>query len=280
METKEIRNYLISVIVPCFNQAQYLHEALDSLINQSFQCWECIIVNDGSPDNTEDVALKYCKKDSRFQYLKKENGGLSSARNSGIKIAKGELILPLDADDIIGSAYLEKAVAVFSENRDVSVVYCEAKKIGIVNENWILPKYSFKELLLNNVIFCTAFFRKEAWEYCNGYDENLKTGFEDWDFWLKILDEKSKVYKIPEVLFFYRVKEVSMLKTLINSDQDNINWQIFEKNISKYKMYYRSPVEYYLEDHIQAKLNQEILNSRSYKIGNKIVRFLNLFSLK
>lgn len=72
---------LISVIVPCYNQAQYLDECLQSVLDQTYQNWECIIVNDGSPDNTEEIALRWTKKDSRFRYLKKENEGLSSARN-------------------------------------------------------------------------------------------------------------------------------------------------------------------------------------------------------
>ena len=96
-------NPLISVIVPCYNQAQYLDECLQSVLNQIYTDWECIIVNDGSPDHTEEVAKKWLEKDSRFRYIYKETGGLSSARNAGIKIAKGEWIQFLDCDDFISS---------------------------------------------------------------------------------------------------------------------------------------------------------------------------------
>lgn len=111
----------ISVVVPCYNQAQYLDECLQSVLNQTYQDWECIIVNDGSPDNTEDVAKSWAEKDTRFIYLSKENGGLSSARNAGIEIAKGEWILPLDADDKIGERYLELAEKEF-ENDFVEII--------------------------------------------------------------------------------------------------------------------------------------------------------------
>ncbi|WP_374360648.1 glycosyltransferase family 2 protein, partial [Cloacibacterium sp.] len=74
---------LISVVVPCYNQAQYLDECLQSVLNQTYQDWECIIVNDGSPDHTEEIAKNWVEKDTRFIYLSKENGGLSSARNAG-----------------------------------------------------------------------------------------------------------------------------------------------------------------------------------------------------
>ena len=107
-------NKIISVVIPCYNQAEFLPETLDSLIAQDYRDWEGIIVNDGSLDNTEEVALTYLKKDRRLKYIKKENGGLSSARNCGIEHASGEFILPLDSDDIIKPEYLSKAIEAFS----------------------------------------------------------------------------------------------------------------------------------------------------------------------
>ncbi|MFV8358229.1 glycosyltransferase family 2 protein, partial [Flavobacterium sp. XS1P32] len=92
-----MNNPQVSIIVPCFNQAQYLSEALKSVLEQTYENWECIIVNDGSPDDTKQIAQKWVEKDSRFKYIFKENGGLSSARNEGINYAKGTFILPLDA---------------------------------------------------------------------------------------------------------------------------------------------------------------------------------------
>src|SRR5665647_2316811 len=82
----------ISVIIPCYNQAHFLNESVGSVIAQTYTNWECIIVNDGSTDDTEKVALEISQKDNRIQYIKKENGGLSSARNAGLNIAKLSLI--------------------------------------------------------------------------------------------------------------------------------------------------------------------------------------------
>ena len=98
---------LVSVIIPCYNQAQYLPDALGSVLAQTYPHWECIVVNDGSPDNTEEVAQQWCEKDNRFRYLHKQNGGLSSARNAGLDAAKGDYIQFLDADDAIHSEKLE-----------------------------------------------------------------------------------------------------------------------------------------------------------------------------
>ena len=85
-------NILVSIIVPCYNQAHFLDEALQSVLSQTYTNWECIIVNDGSPDNTENIAEKWLAVDSRFKYIKKDNGGLSSARNIGIKMSKIEQV--------------------------------------------------------------------------------------------------------------------------------------------------------------------------------------------
>ena len=97
-------NHTISVIVPCYQQGEYLSETLNSVLNQTYPYWECIIVNDGSTDNTKEVAALFCQKDNRFHYIEKENQGPSIARNTGINASQGEFILPLDADDIIAQA--------------------------------------------------------------------------------------------------------------------------------------------------------------------------------
>ena len=103
-------NDLVSIIIPCYNQADYLPETLESIIQQTYPDWEAIIVNDGSPDNTEEIALQYTQKDSRFKYYKKENGGLSSARNYGIHRANGKYIIPLDSDDLIAPTFIEEGI--------------------------------------------------------------------------------------------------------------------------------------------------------------------------
>lgn len=101
---------LVSVIIPCYNKAAFLAEALDSVFMQSYSNWECIIINDGSLDNTQNIAKSYAIKDNRFKYLCQDNQGVSIARNNGIKASSGIFILPLDADDTIEPTYIEKAV--------------------------------------------------------------------------------------------------------------------------------------------------------------------------
>lgn len=223
-------NPFISIIVPCYKQAQYLDECLQSVLDQTYHDWECIIVNDGSPDNTAEVAKKWVSKDGRFKYFYKENGGLSSTRNFGIQKAEGEWILPLDCDDYISNNYLDLAKSNF-DNQNLKVIYCEAEKFGIVNEKWELEEFSLGKLAIKNLIFCSAFFRKEDWESVGGYDENLLHGLEDWDFWISLLKNNGEVLKLNAICFFYRIKNNSMLVELKNNHEDEAIAYIEKKHI-------------------------------------------------
>lgn len=207
-------NNKVSIIVPCYNQAQYLDEALQSVVEQTYTHWECIIVNDGSQDNTEEKANEWVAKDARFLYLKKENGGLSSARNFGIEYAKGEFVLPLDADDKFAVNYILQAMQSFQEDSSLKVVYCRAEKFGDATGIWELEPFSLLNLCTNNMIFCSALFRKIDWELVGGYDEKMAFGWEDWEFWISILKNGGKVKCLDEVGFYYRVKFNSMVKSM------------------------------------------------------------------
>ena len=254
-----------SIIVPCYQQAEYLNEALLSVQNQTFTNWECIIINDGSNDKTEEIAEYWCNSDSRFRYLKQENKGLSSARNEGIKIALGSYILPLDADDKIGEHYLEKAFP-FIENNEKKLVYCKAKKFGLENVNWKLPTYSYSKLLIGNIIFCSAIFRKVDFFLTSGYDESMKIGYEDWDFWLHLLSKEDKVHQLNSIEFFYRIKSRSMLNTIDQNDSRVLRNIIFKKHINKYLNDW-DPI---LEHREYKELISMYKNSIDYKFGNLI----------
>ena len=270
---------LISVIVPCYNQSIYMDECLQSVLDQTYQNWECIIVNDGSPDNTEEVAMKWVEKDSRFNYLYKENGGLSSARNAGIEIANGEWILPLDCDDKIGSQYLELATVQF--DKDYTIIYCEAEFFGDKKGKWELPEFSTLELSKGNPIFCTAFYKKSSWQKVNGYDTNMIHGLEDWEFWLSIIHESGKVFKIDEVLFYYRIKNQSMI-TELNVDKKTKMLKYIEKKHIDFFHNHLGSMHFLQESNINLSQNFDRLNirfseftsSKRYKLMDKIFSFL------
>lgn len=259
---------LISIIVPCYNQAKYLSATLNSVLAQTYEDWECVIVNDGSKDNTKEVAHFFCDKDSRFIYVEQINKGLSSARNIGIKHSKGKYILPLDADDKIAPQYITKAISYLEQNVKCKLVYSRAAFFGMRRGEWNLPDYSLERLLAQNCIFCSAIFRRTDFNKIGGYRTNMKYGHEDWDFWLSLLGDGGDVYKINEVLFFYRIRRNSMARLLDAEKLKYLRHQLWENHRDLYAKYYwdiTTSFEYL-----------GVINSIEYRVGKLILSPLRL----
>ncbi len=260
-------NPLVSVVIPCYNQAEYLPETLDSLLTQTYQNWEAIIVNDGSLDNTEQVANAYVNKDSRIKYIRQQNGGLSSARNCGIKIAQGEFILPLDSDDKIAPEYISEAMSAFKNNPALTLVYCKGEFFGTKKGVWEGLYYQgYRKQLLNNSIFCSAFFRKSDWERVGGYDESMRKGYEDWEFFIRLLNGEKEVYQIPILLFYYRIKDVSMV-TESKKEETSIEIEayIYSKHKDIYYEYFKASALRAYRDFERHKLKREKRRKKWYK---------------
>lgn len=263
-----MNNPVVSIIVPCYNQAEYLSEALNSVWVQSYKNWQCIIINDGSTDTTSNIAHEWICKDSRFTYIEQVNKGLSNARNTGLKFSRGEFILPLDSDDKISSNYIEEAVKLFLQIPNLKLVYCKATLFGDENKEWELPSYSFKKLLIENMIFCSAIYRKADVMYIMGYDEELKTGLEDWDLWIRLLSEDALIEQLPFVGFNYRIKHSSMHKDLLHSRQyfNDVKTQIVIKNIKIYEQNFL-PINSLLKEYSHLKeFERKIKSTLFYRI--------------
>ncbi len=186
---------IFTVVVPTYNQAQYLGEALDSLINQTFPLWEAIIVNDGSTDNTKEVIEKYLSLDKRFKAIHKENGGVASALNTGIKHAQGEWISWLSSDDFFEPNKLEIHFNAIIENPDIKFfhtawnVYLEDSKQKIAPIIWYdIPPVDFQVISLlktNYINGISIAIHKSVFENIGYFDEKLLQG-QDFDMWLRI----------------------------------------------------------------------------------------------
>ncbi len=199
----------VSVIIPCYNQGQYLAESIGSVLASDYQELEIIVVDDGSTD-PETCRILDSLDYPKTRLVRRQNGGLATARNSGIAASSGAYILPLDADDRIGSQYISQAVAALETDQRVGIVYCHAEKFGAETGSWRLPRFSRWRMGLGNVIFCSALYRRSDWQQVGGYDESLRRGWEDWDFWLGLLEQGRKVLCLPQVGFYYRKSQVSM----------------------------------------------------------------------
>ena len=216
---------LVSIVVPCYNQAQYLSETLQSVLDQTYNNWECILVNDGSTDNTEEMALIWCKKDTRFVYLKKENGGLSSARNAGLNIAKGNYIQFLDSDDLIKPEKITTQLLDLNESqisvcdyfpyRDGSNEFVKNRYLSpFLNENSykkdVILDWEYKKSIPCHSVL---FKRELVVKYKLYFDETLPN-HEDWVFWVKLFYFSTSIKNNSNILAHYRIQNASMCSDL------------------------------------------------------------------
>jgi glycosyltransferase involved in cell wall biosynthesis/predicted SAM-dependent methyltransferase/tetratricopeptide (TPR) repeat protein len=213
---------LVSVIIPCYNQAHFLTEAVESVVNQTFTEWEIIVVNDGSPDDTKGAFRQLVNRWPKhvLRYLEKPNGGLADARNAGIALARGKYILPLDADDKLHPEMLAKTVALLETRPDISIAYTDLVHFGAVNGVVRAAEFDFTKLCQNNQLNYCSLYRRELWTAAGGYHANMLWGYEDWDFWIGCGERGFKAKRIPEPLLLYRVKNSSMYTTAVQHDKE------------------------------------------------------------
>ncbi len=238
---------LISIIVPIFNTEKYLHQCLDSILSQSYENFECLLINDGSTDASASICREYIAKDARFRYFEKENGGVSSARNLGIERSGGAYITFIDSDDWIEFDYLEVLyAAIIQETADISVSTYRTYEMS--KNQWLFhafkrvehQKVFSRQELLNQLMFLHSFDSSYGFVSCklvrksilNGiwFNESTHLG-EDMEFWFKLylIAEKS-VFSNRDTYVYRRDLNDSRYATLkhIKSDvQQRLNFIAF-----------------------------------------------------
>lgn len=221
MESKVLPK--VSIIIPVYKTEAYIAECLDSVLAQTYQDFEVICVDDGSPDNSVEIIKEYSKNDPRISYVRQENAGLSAARNTGIRNAKGEYILPLDSDDMLEKNCLKYLVEALDKNvADVVTPYIFRFTTDVKDYYQVL---SAKPTACNesqsNYACSSSLYKKEFFYRYGGYDESFKWGYEDWEFWLKFIQDGKTIKRIEKAFFFYRTKpdSESMLQTLLKNKE-------------------------------------------------------------
>lgn len=231
----------VTVVVPCYNYAKYLPDCIESLSKQTLKPLEVIIVNDGSPDNTTEVANELIAKypDLPLRLLVKENGGLSSARNAAITEAKGELIMSLDADDKILPGALEEHVRLIGDNPR-AFAQCALMEFGD-RHTIAVPTYplTVQRIMQANTVFSNAMFPRTAWVEVGGYDESpvMRKGYEDWEFWLRLLAAGYELKASDMICFRYRVHEGQMSQATAHPNAQELYQYIMTKHKDLYEKY-------------------------------------------
>jgi glycosyltransferase involved in cell wall biosynthesis len=243
---------LISIIVPCYNQAQYLDACLQSVIEQSYANWECIIVNDGSPDNTAEIAEIWTAKDVRFKYIYKKNGGLSSARNAGINVALGDFIQLLDSDDLLQKNKLQTQIEAFLKDTEIDISisgyrYFENghSELKILGRNNFLPEIAIMKNdsdvinllnVKNPMVISAPLYKKSVFETVGWFDEELFS-LEDWDFHTRCALHKLKFQHVgyfPNSFTLIRLHAESMMR---NVEKMEKAYLVFKEKRLKNKMF-------------------------------------------
>lgn len=201
-----------SVIIPCFNQGHFLKQTIKSLLEQSYWDWEAIIVDDGSTDNSGKLAEGLAGDESRVRVIHQLNGGLSAARNAGIRHAKGEFLIFLDSDDWLYPEYFKTVDSYLSEDLDILFTGYAHWKDDLCIHKVSKPKIrlSLEDFVSGNYGPIMAFtVRKNIFETIGCFDETLKSG-EDWDLWIRAMKAERRAKAISEILTAYRFQEQSM----------------------------------------------------------------------
>lgn len=225
----------LSVVVPCFDQGEYLIEAVASVERSVPEPCELIIVNDGSREPRTLEVLNVLRR-AGYEVVDQENSGLAAARNRGIELARGPYVLPLDADNRLRPGFVPGALAILDARPEVGVVYGDRHDFGLRNGTVDVPPFDRDALLSFNFIDACALLRKNLWRDCGGYDAGMPApGWEDWDLWIGAAERGWQFQHLPGEAFDYRVRPQSMLSTLADEERRR---RLYEYVIAKYRDLY------------------------------------------
>lgn len=269
---------LISIVIPTFNRAHLIGETLDSILEQTYTKWECIVVDDGSTDNTEDILKEYVEKDNRFQYHKRSQEsvkGPNSCRNIGYALSRGEYLKWFDSDDIMHPDLLEKQLFSIKESFDCCVCkieYHDFERDTILKVNEIFSNNLIDDYLVGNVTFyvsgplwANSFLFKQK----QLFDESI-SNLDDWDFNLRMLYSFPKISYVNEVLIKYRIHNNSLSQEIGKLNFNEIQSEfrarrkhllklIFKKDVNTtvFKKFIISRNKYYLRESLLLKSNHD-----------------------
>lgn len=223
----------ISIIIPCYGQAQYLPNAIESALNQTVKAHEIIVVNDGSKDGSLEIAKSYENKG--IKVIDQVNKGLASARNTGIMNSTGDYILPLDADDMLVETAIEEITKRIEET-EADIVAPSFKCYGLSNETIILNgdgliAKSF--IYANRLGYFSAYKRSKALEI-GGYSPKMVEGYEDLHFWIDMFKRGASISVIQKPLVLYQVKANSMIHEA-QANHDKLMAQIYKDHQAVYE---------------------------------------------
>jgi glycosyltransferase involved in cell wall biosynthesis/GT2 family glycosyltransferase len=200
----------VSVVIPCYNPTRFLKETLASVRAQTYGRVEIILVDDGT-DHPEARKLLKSAAGGADRYIEQSNQGLAAARNSGFRAARGDYVVPLDADDRLDPAFVSECVREARAHPEAAFIYTDYRVFGEKQYVERLDDYNLFRLLDQNTLIYASLIRRSDWEAAGGYDDSMRLGYEDWDFWLRLAERGRYGRHLPRALFEYRKHGRSLL---------------------------------------------------------------------
>ena len=213
----------VSVVMPAYNVAAYLGEAVKSVQAQTVADWELLIVDDGSTDATQEIARRLADSDPRIKVLQKPNGGISSARNMALRASTGEFIAILDSDDVWEPTFLAEQLAIFALRPDVDIVTGNGWILGSRLDGQLArpfpdprPHPTLQTILADETaVFIMSLFRRRVYEALGGFDETFRSN-EDYDYWLRAALAGFRFWRNDRPLCHYRRRDDSISAVEVN----------------------------------------------------------------
>lgn len=224
----------VSIVIPCYNSAQFLRETVNSALAQTEPHVEVIIVDDGSSDDTSAIIERLIARHSNRQMTCafQANRGVGAARNRGIAMARGQYILPLDADDLIAATMIESCARVLDSQPETGLVFTDRQDFGDTTGVWVAGRFELERLKYFNQISYCSMFRRHIWEQIGGYRPNT-SGFADWDFWIAAAARGVRGHHLPRPLLQHRRRRDSHLVSIMG-DYERLYATVILNNLEVY----------------------------------------------
>lgn len=197
---------LVSIVIPAYNVESTVIETLDSVVAQTYNNIETIIVDDGSTDNTLEIVKQFITDKPTMHVYTKGNEGLAATRNYGFQFVKGKYLLFLDADDLIDLDFVKLCVDEFNANPHADIITTEVQHFERETHIYIPPAFSLEGILRGNCFVITSMIKSEAFSAIGMFDTTMKF-HEDWEMWLRMTEQYNNVIRIDKPLFWYRKRK-------------------------------------------------------------------------
>lgn len=273
----------ITVIIPTHNYGLYIAETLDSLLQQTYPNWECLIIDDGSTDNTQEVVSTYTATDNRFRYIYQSCQGVSAARNAGLTQASGTYIQFLDADDLLLNKKLEVHIAYLRQHPTIDIVYSDvryfltddksklSRSFDMTDTEWLpkvddTPSSVFWHLTQRNIMPIQSPLSRATLLHKVGLFNATMRYCEDWDYWVRcaIMGGKIRFLDTPDAISLVRVHRLSASQ---NTDAMAVAGQLIAEKLVNYLQNSFTTVNKRLQADIKRREALYLIKNQQYAKG-------------